>query len=208
MKSLSVFFARLSSLSWHFFQWSELAILSVLVGGVGHLIEKIVATLGPRFPQFSAYWPSILAFSQRVIIFSERLITILIVLYVAVVLMVKFARVKIIRSSRMSHHLREMLMTTVDQIPKTDENRRDKAKNVSNERANKSVKKSFVLVRQNEILTFVRIPRQIETRKILLDYLGDVADDLSRATGMTSSAWQDFSNPLTFSIYKIMSFHR
>lgn len=205
---MRVLFARFCSLTWHFFRWLEMGLLLLLIGGVGFLLEKATAVLGLRFPQGSMYWPKIWSFSQRLIFFSKKAIVALIIVYVVMILIAKFAKVKIIRSSRLSHHLCEMLMTTVDQIPATDQNKRDKAKNVSAERANKAVRKSFVLVCGPEMIVFIRIPRQIETRKILLGYLDDVADDFSRTTGMKSSAWQNSSNSLTFSSYKVMSFQR
>ena len=68
------------------------------------------------------------------------------------------------------------------------------------------MKGSFVLARKNDVLAVVKIPQRIEARKVINDYLDDVADDLSGTLNMTSSSWQVVKNSLTFSNYKVMQF--
>lgn len=208
MKASSIYLARFCSLSWRFARWFEFVLVSILIGALGWLVEKVSAFLGPRLPQFSDVWVLIWQSGQKLLGLGKELVIVIIIVYLLVFIVAKFCGVRLIRSSRLSGNLRQMLTTTVDRIPVTDENRRDKAKNVTAEKANKAVKRSFVLARKNDVLVVVRIPKQIETRKLLIDYLDDVAADLSGQTGMTSSAWQTVSNSLTFSSYKVMQFKR
>lgn len=52
----------------------------------------------------------------------------------------------------------------------------------------------------------MNVPRRIEARKIINDYLDDVANDLSDTLGMTSSSWQTVRSDFTFTSYKVMRF--
>ena len=208
MKSSSIYFDRFFSLSWRFFDWIELIFLAFLLGCVGLFAEKINIFFGPKFPQYSNIWADFWQAGEKLIGYSKELVIIFLVAYFVIFLVAKISGVRIIRSNRLSANLRQMLITTVDRIPSTDQNKRDRAKNNSAERANKAVKKSFVLVKKGSILAVVKIPKQIETRKLLVDYLDDVANDLSGQTGMTSSAWQTVSDGLTFSNYRVMEFRK
>lgn len=208
MKSSSIYFDRFFSLSWRFFNWLELIFLAFLLGCVGLFAEKINVFFSPKFPQYFNIWADFWQAGEKLIGCSKKLVIVLLVDYFVIFLVAKIVGIKIIRSSRLSSNLRQMLLTTVDRIPSTDQNKRDKAKNISAEKANKAVRKSFVIAKKNSILAVVKIPKQIETRKLLIDYLNDVADDLSGQTGMTSSAWQTVSNGLTFSNYRVMEFRK
>ena len=208
MNVRAIYLARLCSASWRFSSWIKFVILSFLISGIGWLIEKFVNFFGIRFPQYSVYWAKLWQFSQKLNNFGEELVIVILIAYFIVWFISKIAGVKVIRSNRLSSNLRQMLLTTVDRIPLTDQNKRDKAKNISAEKANKAVKRSFVIARKESILAVVKIPKQIETRKLLIDYLDDVANDLSGQTGMTSSAWQTVSNGLTFSNYRVMEFRK
>lgn len=208
MKSSSICFDRFFSLSWRCFNWLELIFLASLLGCVGWFAEKINIFFSPKFPQYSNIWADFWQAGEKLISWSEELVIVLLIAYFFIFLIARIAGIKIIQSNRLSSNLRQMLLTTVDRIPSTDQNKRDKAKNISAEKANKSVRKSFVLAKKNSILAVVKIPKQIETRKLLIDYLDDVANDISSQTGMTSSAWQTVSNGLTFSNYKVMEFKK
>lgn len=208
MKSNSIYFFRFFSLSWRFFSWIELLFLAFLIGLFGMFAERINVFFSPKFPQYSNIWVNFWQIGEELISWSKELVIVLLITYFLIFLCAKIAGIKIIRSNRLSSNLRQMLLTTVDRIPSTDQNKRDKAKNISAEKANKSVRKSFVLAKKSSILAVVKIPKQIETRKLLIDYLDDVANDLSGQTGMTSSAWQTVSNGLTFSNYRVMEFRK
>lgn len=208
MKANSIYFARFCSNSWRFGRWVELILLSILLGGLGWLFDRISSFFGPRFPKFTAVWAWLWQVGQKLINFSSELVIIFVVIYLAIFVVAKISGVRLIRSYRLSSNLRQMLMTTVDQIPLTDENRRNKAKNISAEKANRAVRRSFVLARKNDVLAVIRVPRQIETRRVIADYLDDVATDLSNETAMTSSAWQSVTNNLSFSNYKVMQFKK
>lgn len=206
MKANSIYFIRFCSNSWRFGRWVELVLLSILLSCAGWLFDKISIFAGPRFPQFTAVWAWFWQAGQNLVGLSKELVIIITVVYLAIIVIAKIFGVHLIRSSRLSKNLRQMINTAVDEIPSSDENRRNKAKNIVSEQANKAVKGSFVLARKNDVLAVVKIPQRIEARKVINDYLGDVADDLSGTLNMTSSSWQVVKNSLTFSNYKVMQF--
>lgn len=206
MKVSLIYLARFCSLSWRFLRWVELEIFACLLYGLGLLFEKVSVFAGPRFPEFTRTWAWFWRIGQKLVAFSSELVIVVLICYFIVWLIAKICGVKMIRSNRLSGNLRQMISTAVDEIPNSDKIRRNKAKNVVSEQANRAVRKSFVFVRKNDALAIVNVPRRIEARKVINNYLDDVANDLSDTLGMTSSSWQTVRNSFTFASYEVMQF--
>lgn len=206
MKVTSIYLARFCSLAWRFALWLELILVSAFVGALGWLFGKVSAFLGPYFPQFSGVWAWFWQSGQKLRGLGKELVIVVIIAYLLAFIVAKFCGVRLIRSNRLSKNLRQMISTAVDEVPRTDRDQRTKAKSVVAEQANKAVRRSFVIVRKNDTLAVVKIPTRVETRKIISDYLSEVADDLSDSVGMTSSSWQMVKNGLTFASYEVMRF--
>lgn len=206
MKAGSIYLARLCSGAWHFFRWFELEVLAISLGCLGWLFGKLSAFAGPRLPQYPDAWSWFWQTGHRLMNLSSELVIVVACCYCVIWLVAKFCGVRLIRSNRLSKNLRQMISTAVDEVPRTDRDQRTKAKSVVAEQANKAVRRSFVIVRKNDALAVVKIPTRVETRKIISDYLNEVADDLSDSVGMTSSSWQMVKNSLTFASYEVMRF--
>lgn len=206
-RNLYLYLARFISLVWHFSLWIEFLILLLLLRGLGWISVKLSEFLGSRFGQYATIWAKLFEDSNKLMNISEKLAILIIAIYVICFILAELAGVRVIRSNRVSHQLRQMLLTTIDEIPDSSSDKRVSAKSIANKRANDAVKRSFVLVARHKRATaFVRIPAQIQVRKNIENSLADVADDLSSLLNLKSSEWDNYRGSASFNRYKIMQF--
>lgn len=198
---MTVYVARLLSASWRFGRWLELVIFSVLVWLIGLFLSMTSAYLAPRVTQLPLVWTKMSAWSVHLMHVGQDLGFLVFILFVLLLIVAKAAGVRVVRSNRMSKHLRRMLMTSVSDLSA------NQAENLVNQKANKAVRKSFVLATGRRVAVYVRVPEQVQVRAVLLGYLESVANQLALDLDMTSSTWQDVSSSLTFGNYKVMVFH-
>lgn len=201
-----IYLARACSLIWHFSKWLKIIALLLLLRLVGWLGIKLAVFGGVRFSQYSVVWARLFEDSNKLASFSGNIATLAVVIYAFCFALVEVLGVRVIRSSRISYQLQRMLLTTVDEIPESSSDKRINAKSISSKRANKAVKRSFVLVARHKAFAFVRIPAQVQVRGIIEDSLNDVADDLSSLLSLKSSEWMNYRGSISFSRYKIMQF--
>lgn len=203
----SLYVSRLISLIWRFYLWIECLILLLLLRCSGWLGTKLSSFLGSQFGQYATIWAKLFEDSNKLMNFCGKLAILIVVIYAFCFILAEVLGIRVVRSNRISHQLRRMLLTTVDEVPDSSSDKRVSAKSVASKKANKAVKKSFVLVARHERATaFVCIPVQVQTRKNIEDNLAEVADDLSSLLNLKSSEWRNYRGSTSFNRYKIMQF--
>jgi len=200
MSSSKILGCRFLLLSWEFGYFIFAYFMAFLAGLVGWAMVKASAFLGPRVPRLATVWAWQSTHGQWLESVAVSAIVAVFVFQILIILVAKIFKVKIWQSRRLSSHLRQALMTTVQSA---DLNR---AVNATNRRANAAVKGSFVIAFKKEKVAIVQVPKQVQVRKVLEGYLDQVADDLASLTSLTSGSWQDVRNALTMAQEKIMIF--
>lgn len=198
---------RLCSFSWHYLLWIELTVFTMFIYGLGKLINYLVSLIGPKLPQFGGVWGTAWQFGNRLTGYSKELVIIIVLMYITVIVITKISGVHIFKSWRLTGRLHQLLINTVDQIPSSDDNKRNKAKNIDSQKANRAVRKSLVIVKKRSVLVIVRLPSQVSVRQNITGSLNGVADEFSQLLGKTSSDWQTIQGKINFASYQVMKFN-
>lgn len=188
--------------------WIGFIIIDIAICGLGLLVGKIGEKMGELLPQFNRFWLYFPYVSYQLCKIGSFLLVILVCVYVVILACAKFSRIHLIRSGRLTELVHNMLTTAVDIVPSGNVDRRDKAKNVVSQLANKAVRKSFCVALNNKTFLFVFLPRQVQVRETFNGYLDEVANDLSRFTDLTSGDWEVTRGSIFLSQYKIMVFKK
>lgn len=201
-----LYMACVISIIWKFSKWLKLIFLLSCLGILGVLSIRLSNFLGSCIPSCMSIWILLAKYGGCLVSFCKSAIAYLAVFYLILFSLAEIFGVRVIRSSRISRQLKQMLLNDMDKVPSESSDKRISADSISKEKANMAISHSFVLVARHEAVAFVRIPAQVQVRKNIEESLNIVADDLSSLLNLKSSAWLSYRGTASFDRYKIMNF--